>query len=267
MDYGISFVTSIGVENEDNHQAFLRLKDLVSYFKSRLISNVELIVSECGSNDYYKSEIKNLCENENITFVQTKNNIFSLVLARNNGAKVANYSHLGFIDVDLRFSDNFFSNLFSLMNNLNMKNDKKAFFSVPVFYLTREFSMAFMSAENKNDLIKKMYFEYIEGRAADLIEFYSPISSLIIVNKYHFLSCGGNNPAYSGHGFEDFDLLYRLMAENNKISKPSNYLVDKRNWDTYTYDGLRSYFSIMGNYARYIAGGGYFYSTYLAYTR
>lgn len=66
----------------------------------------------------------------------------------------------------------------------------------------------------------------------------------MIVDRLHYLSIGGHNPEFSGHGYEDFELYHRLMVEDNKIPRSSNYLNDTKSWGAFTYNGFRSQLTV-----------------------
>ena len=65
------------------------------------------------------------------------------------------------------------------------------------------------------------------------IKFFAPNStSSIVINKHKFLEIGGNDERFVGHGYEDFDLLARILHSCVKFEKmPKNLLYDSRNWN------------------------------------
>lgn len=246
---GISFIIPIGIENDFNLKVLERLKNLYYCYLKNNTKQTEFIISECGSSKQNKTLIEQFCNENNINFTTLNNNKFSLSESRNNGVLAAKYSHICFLDVDLRFDNNFIDKIFNIFSIKNMANDKKSFFTIPVYYLTKEYSEILEKSADYNMLVNKIGYEHILN-INDNIEIYSPISSVCIVNRFHYLSIGGTNPIYDGHGFEDFDLYYRLLSENNQIEKPSNYLIDKKTYQTVSYDGLRAMFYVLGNITR-----------------
>lgn len=241
-NYGLSLIVPIGIENDENKQALFRLENLILLYLESKLHNTELIISECGSSGFYKTLIFELCSKYKITYNTCNEQIFLSGHARNQGALIAKYSYLGFIDIDLRFSTDLFKKIFMYIDRLNMNDNKKRFFSIPVFYLTKDYSIKLLQSDNYNEDINNLYSKYINGDCKNSIEYYSPVSSFLIINKYHFFSIGGNDLDYKGHGFEDFDLLYRLIDEEGIIPKPKNHLLDTRVWEINNYEGLRAYF-------------------------
>lgn len=246
--YGLSLIVPIGIENDENIQALHRLESLIVLYNHSKLNNTELIVSECGSNIYFKEEIKNLCLKYKVIYISANKNLFLSGLARNNGSLIAKYKFLGFVDIDLRFSTNLFIKIFSKIKQLHMNNKKNIFFSIPVFYLNKDFSVKLLNSKDFDYKINNLANEYFNHNDKTKVEYYSHVSSFIVVSKHHFYSIGGNDLDYKGHGFEDFDLLYRLIYEEGIIPKPTNHLVDKRTWDFNSYDGLRAYFAIKSIY-------------------
>ncbi|MBZ7986290.1 hypothetical protein AVANS14531_08055 [Campylobacter sp. Cr9] len=246
--YGLSLIVPIGIENDENIQALHRLESLIVLYNNSKLNNTELIVSECGSNIYFKEEIKKLCHKYGVTYTSVNENLFLSGLARNHGSLIAKYKFLGFIDIDLRFSTNLFMKIFSKIKQLQMNKKKNIFFTIPVFYLNKDFSVRLLNSENSDYEINNLANEYFNHNDKTKVEYYSHVSSFIVVNKHHFYSIGGNDLDYKGHGFEDFDLLYRLIYEEGIIPKPTNHLIDKRTWNFNSYDGLRSYFAIKSIY-------------------
>ncbi len=90
-------------------------------------------------------------------------------------------------------------------------NQKKEFFTVPCFYLTQEGSRKFISMDIKNR--DKIFFNlYLLGKGKDLIQNFAPSSSVMIIRRSHYLSIGGHRPEFKGHGYEDFELIHRLLV-------------------------------------------------------
>src|SRR5690606_28317349 len=90
----------------------------------------------------------------------------------------------------------------------------------------------------------QFYLEYLQGQM-EHIESFANCSSVMVVDKLHYLSIGGHNPEFNGHGYEDFELYHRLMVEENIIPRAHNYIKDTKTWKTYTYNGFRSQMSII----------------------
>ncbi|MBT0879592.1 glycosyltransferase, partial [Campylobacter sp. 2018MI01] len=245
--FGLSIIIPIGIEEKHNLYILKRLQQLVIniLYYSKKYKNIEIIISESGSLCEIKNQIIKISNKYNIKY-NLSNSIFQLSETRNNGSLIAKYSHITFIDVDLRISENFFKKLFQIIEELDMKNNKAAFFTLPVYYLNKNFTEYYIK-HKKN--ISKIISDITKKNKKRYIENFSPASSVIIVNKVHFYSVGGYNTIYKGHAFEDFDLMYRLLAELDQIKKPKNVLKDYRTWDIKKYDGLRAYLSKTGEQA------------------
>jgi predicted glycosyltransferase involved in capsule biosynthesis len=67
-------------------------------------------------------------------------------------------------------------------------------------------------------------------------------SSAIVVHRRTLLAHGGHDPAFTGHGAEDFELMHRLSQSRPRGQRPSDYHVDygARRADE---GGFRAYFA------------------------
>jgi predicted glycosyltransferase involved in capsule biosynthesis len=71
-------------------------------------------------------------------------------------------------------------------------------------------------------------------------------SSCMVVNRAHYLALGGHDPAFSGHGAEDFELMHRLVAFDPLAPRPPLYAVDFKDPGIRHYRGFRSHFALHG---------------------
>lgn len=224
-----------------------RLSKTCSIVKNKKL--IEFIVVDSGSDNKSSQKIKEICDTNNIKYVfhPAREKIFSIGAARDYGVKHASGKVVTFIDIDFRFSSDFWSKLLSFIEIYGVLNDKKMFFVVPILYLTQLGTIEF-EANPSDALFYSMFLKWLRGNQED-IQNLSPSSSIIVVNRLHYLSVGGHRKEFRGHGYEDFDLIHRLLVEDKRIPRANNYYKDTKAWDASTYNGFRSQFALLGRAA------------------
>tara|TARA_B100001027_G_scaffold199948_2_gene159016 strand:+ start:3403 stop:5613 length:2211 start_codon:yes stop_codon:yes gene_type:complete len=221
-----------------------RLEDLLSSLD--VPESIEIIVVDSGSATYEKRRCFELCElyNKKYLRLETDWKTFSIGEARDFGAQNAIGKAITFLDVDLRVPANFWENLFNLIDDFGISKYKTKFFAIPCIYLTPEGTTSFLK-KGSDEFSRTIHLNYLKGDS-EWIDSYASCSSVMIVDRLHYLSCGGHDPRFRGHGYEDFELYHRLLEEDGSIRRPINYFIDKKNWDTSTYEGFRAMLSMLG---------------------
>lgn len=207
---------------------------------------IEFIVVDSGSIPHARVTCREICERAGIRYVyhDSEGDTFSAGDARDYGAQHATGRALTFMDLDLRVADDFWPRLLSFMNAFGISEYKKRFFAIPVLYLTEHGTEEFLS-EDKATRFQEFYLRWMNGDNQSVIQM-APCSSMGVIDRLHYLSIGGHNPAFRGHGFEDFELYHRLIEEEGRLPRPDSYLKETRSWDTATYNGFRSRLTLIG---------------------
>jgi len=221
-----------------------RLKDLCNSLPTN--ENIEILVVDSGSNHNESLVIQDICRSSFVRYIyhQSIGRAFSIGEARDFGVSNANGDAVTFLDVDLRFPQSFWTRLLSFMESYGVPRNKKSFFTIPCLYLTKEGTEEFITRQDDSRyneaLLKWLYGdkEYTQNL--------SPCSSVMIVNRLHYMSIGGHRSGFSGHGYEDFELIHRLLVEEGRVPRAPDYYWDAKQWDNPTYRGFRSQFSILG---------------------
>ncbi|WP_191237293.1 glycosyltransferase [Cobetia marina] len=228
------------------------------YLKSRLEDQcwsfpdherIQFLVVDSGSSYNSQKVCREICSKNSVDYIyhDSIGKTFSIGEARDYGVKHAEGNAVTFLDVDLRVSDDFWDNLLKLMCSYGISTYKKSFFAIPCLYLTEQGTEDF---NNNSDSSKYLayYMSYLLGDKSK-VQNLAACSSVMIVNRLHYLSVGGHSPEFRGHGYEDFELYHRLGAEDNTIPRADDYYKDTKVWDTSTYNGFRSQFSLYGRLA------------------
>lgn len=224
-----------------------RLKEQCQLFPQR--SDIEFIIVDSGSIDPQRERCLEICEEHHIRYLRhdSAGQTFSIGAARDFGARYARGRAISFLDIDLRVAPDFWDRLLNLMDVIGVSRIKKKFFVIPCLYLTENGTFEFLATE-PDRRFTDFYLRWLNGDNFS-VENFAPCSSVMVVDRLHYLSVGGHSPEFRGHGYEDFELYHRLMAEESFLPRAQNYYKDKKSWETFTYDGFRTQLSLLGRAA------------------
>jgi len=221
-----------------------RLDDMLSTMPRH--PEVETLLVDSGSPYEYRAEIEAMCMRNDVFYLHhpTEGRTLNVGAARDYGVCRAHGRFITFMDVDLRVTTSFFDELFRLAEICEIGKRKQNFLVVPCFYLTPERSADFDIRTLDDDLLRD-YVQWIMGDKSK-IETLAYCSSVILVDRHHYLSIGGHQPAFRGHGYEDFELYHRLMIEDGRLPRADEYYNDAKRVDVATYNGFRAQLRLLG---------------------
>jgi predicted glycosyltransferase involved in capsule biosynthesis len=225
-----------------------RLEDLLQLLAS--VKHIEIIVVDSSSAPKHLLIHESICRNyQAIHLVMLENEAeYSLARARNAGATLATGRWLCFHDIDLRTSADFWPRLLDFCKNFGLGRFKKRYLAIPCIYLTKESTTQYLNQKCRQEVHMSTLIEWVWGNN-DNIQTFAPCSSFIIINRLQYLSVGGHDTSFTGHGFEDFELHHRLSREFNILPDPKDYYFDSQSWITKHYRGFRAKFSLIGRSA------------------
>lgn len=241
----LSVIIPFRCETESSYHLMSRLKDLILTFPNNPL--IEFIVVDSGSKLNYQKECYKICLDNDVRYLyqDTLGQPFSIGSCRDFGVQYALGSAVSFLDVDLRVPSDFWPRLLLLMEAWGISYYKKSFFSIPCLYLTQEGTIDFLKNGDNQLNFLDYYLRYLQGDTF-AIENVASCSSVMVVDRNHYLSVGGHDLGFRGHGYEDFELYHRLLCEEGIIPKSDDYYLDQKTWKTSTYKGFRSHLSIIG---------------------
>ncbi|CRZ19606.1 glycosyltransferase [Kingella kingae] len=242
--YALSVIIPFRCETESTEHLLLRLKDLCAELVQAKQERIEFMVVDSGSSPRYRQQCMAICQEYNIRYLyhDTLGKAFSIGACRDFGVQHAHGRAVSFLDVDLRVAPDFWDRLLNLMQAWGISKYKKSFLAIPCLYLTQEGTTEFIAAEPETKFTD-FYLRYLQGDK-QAIENLAFCSSVMIVERSHYLSVGGHDLAFRGHGYEDFELYHRLLCEEDIIPKSQDYYLDQKTWNTATYRGFRSHLAI-----------------------
>ncbi|OME86471.1 MULTISPECIES: glycosyltransferase [Paenibacillus] len=223
------------------------LNRISNIFKNPRPIEVRLYLVDSGSPEEEAKKVRELCVANNVEYIyiDTRNEMFSAGKARDIGAIYSNTDFITFQDIDCLPYGNFYNDLLNEIVNEELNTNQNDFFVIPCLFLTEKGSELYLNTpvDNRRELFYRNYFY---GNS-ELIKSFALSASSIVVHRLHYLSIGGHNKIFRGHGFEDFELLHRASTYSNKYKRPRNYYTDKKDWDHPDYEGFRSMFRLYGD--------------------
>lgn len=246
INYELTVIVPFRCESESTYYLIERLNDLINEFPVHGTLPIEFMVVDSGSSKHYQKECESICYSKNITYLyqDTAGKPFSIGACRDFGVQNAQGKAVSFLDVDLRVTSDFWIRLLTLMKAWGVSKYKKSFLAIPCLYLTQEGTVEFLQQEDQDVKFADFYMRYLQGDKS-AIENLALCSSVMVVDRNHYLSVGGHDPEFRGHGYEDFELYHRLLCEENIIPKTNDYYLDQKTWDTYSYTGFRSHLAMI----------------------
>lgn len=176
---------------------------------------------------------------------QQEKGAFCLGACRNLGAIYANAPVIMTLDVDYYLSVESLKKILELIEIKQIHQISNAFLFLPCVFLNESGSEFILSLEeNKRD--SAIAYDINSGKNL-LNKFFTPASSSFVMNKHKYLEIGGNDSSFIGHGYEDFDLMARILKTCATFeSMPKDLNFDYRNWRFNDFKGFRSWFSVVG---------------------
>jgi len=172
---------------------------------------------------------------------------FSAGLARDHGALHARTPVILFHDLDLIASSSMYRRIAEECQIRNLATQGYDFFCVPAVYLsnfgTQEYIREFEIGPTDH-ADRRAIDEAQQGRVGYSTTF-ALATSTVAVNRYYYLTIGGHDPSFAGHGAEDYELLHRMAAMSPRAPRPPRYY-ENLNGKGHGYNGFRAYFATLG---------------------
>ena len=242
MNLLLSVIIPFGLSKE---RAYIKQRVLEKIQFYRNLKGIEFIFVE-GFSSVFCEDLKNTIEKNGHRYLKDSSQTsFSQGLCRNLGASHAKAEVITFLDVDCHLSLQNFQRLLNLIKIKDIKNNANAIIALPVIFLNEEFSKKL--SEYDETLWDMLIQDDLISGKRKMVDFFSLTSSTIVLNRYRFLECGGNDKKFIGHSYEDHDFFLRLLFKTNQFEKmPSCLDYDEGSWNFFKFKGFRSWFSLTG---------------------
>ena len=252
-DASIAVIVPVRITPE-RPDALDRLALLFESHPAALARHAFCVVDD-GSPMTDSQTLRAMCRRSGAGYVRldTEKEMFSIGRARDAGAVSARARFLFFQDVDLLPYATFYDDLEREIVAQGLIEDAATVVVIPCMYLTEKGSEEYL--ETAPEHRRSVFLQrHLEGRS-DIVQMFAPCASTIVMDRLHFLSLGGHDPAFRGHGFEDFELLHRAFARCPRFPRPRDYYRHDRTWNIHSYVGFRSMYRLYGDFS---AGKGLF---------
>ncbi|QBY03537.1 glycosyltransferase [Thalassotalea sp. HSM 43] len=213
-------------------------------------THIEFIVIDDGSDDDKAELLRSMCLDLELNYYSTgaeSSSAFNLARARNFGARVAKAELIMFMDVDLIPYPGFYDDLLIEAELLDMRNTVDHLLMCPVIYLTDEGYRLYNKTEQR--MRKSFCINQMIESNKDYVSKYSHGTSVVLVNRYFYLSCGGQNETFEGWGYEDYEFTTRLIRKNMRYPLPRKWNSMKGNFmNIRKYRGWKSIYRLYGDW-------------------
>ena len=158
-----------------------------------------------------------------IEVTETAAGPFSIGRLRDLGTEAAPDGWVLFHDIDFSAPAALYPRLCDFAARGRLAADPAGFACLPVWFLTRAGTAAYRAAPGR------VWSALARGRPGPrgvLADRLTRGSSAILLRRARLLGLGGHDPAFDGHGAEDFDLLHRLSLAHPLAPRPPDYARD-----------------------------------------
>ncbi|MBX9459243.1 MAG: hypothetical protein KL863_26140 [Rhizobium sp.] len=207
----------------------------------------EILISDYGTPPAHRAPL-DAAEKDGIRVVRhpSPHPLFSIGKARDFGVQMATSPVIIFNDIDFFGTEAMYRAIHAEAMRRRLAENLFDFFCVPVLFLTEEGTRAWLAAgDDARPFGGSLTVEELE---ADRLRIQSVAygSSAMVVNRHHYLSLGGHDPRFTGHGAEDYDLLHRLATLAPRGPRPHDYFTDYKDNNVRHYWGFRPFFALYG---------------------
>lgn len=207
---------------------------------------VQFLVADDASSAENQAKAIAQCERLGMSYLSTGDRgPFSRARARNAAAMVASSDYLMLFDVDLMPYDGFFRDVLREIDVQELDTNPRRFVMFPAAYLTETGSREFLASDPATRRQRFLHAALIGSAAVERV---STGTSVIVVRREHYLACGGMSEDFQGWGFEDHELICRLMFLAGDFPEPQDPLLSYGNFSTITeYRGWRALYRLYGD--------------------
>lgn len=207
----------------------------------------EILISDYGTEPEHRGPL-DTAEAKGIRVVShpTPHRLFSIGRARDFGAQMSRSPVVIFNDIDFCGTEAMYRAIHAEVMRRDIAGNPFDFFCVPVLFLTEEGTRDWLGArDDAKPFSSTLTVDALEQDRAR-IQSVAYGSSAMVVNRNHYLSLGGHDPRFTGHGAEDYDLLHRLATFAPKGPRPHDYFTDYKDNNVRNYWGFRPFFALYG---------------------
>lgn len=204
---------------------------------------VEVIFVE-GFSSLILEDLPSIIQENGHKYFKITQERFSQGECRNFGAIQALADVVMPLDVDYHISNENIQKVLNLIKIKNIQKNPNAILCLPVVFLNESGTQNLM--QYNRDLWDCLVQEDLVSGKREWVDFFSLVSSSVVVSKHKFLEIGGNDSAFVGHSYEDHDFFMRLLVQTTYFAKMPKTLAYDGSWNFFKFQGFRSWFSLLG---------------------
>lgn len=187
------------------------------------------LIVDYGSEPNYSKLIRQQCQRQGLSYHFVDDpDIFSLSIARNEGASHAATDLLYFTDIDFVHTSDHFTRLANYANDHDFSIIRDIVLNLPAYHLTERYSeeLFALQSEKRDKYINQLCVLAMESARGDVAEFIAPYSNNLFCTRDFFMMVGGYDSSFRGHGSEDFELMIRCAHHNQSATLPVKITLD-----------------------------------------
>jgi predicted glycosyltransferase involved in capsule biosynthesis len=207
----------------------------------------DILISDYGTAAEHRAPIDE-AEARSIRVVRhpSPHDLFSIGRARDFGVQMSTAPVILFNDIDFLGTEAMYRAIHAEVVRRGMAQNPFDFFCAPVLFLTESGTRDWLAArDDAKPFSGSLTVEALEQEQVD-VQSVAYGSSAMVINRNHYLSLGGHDPRFTGHGAEDYDLLHRLSTLSPKGPRPHDYFTDYKDNGVRKYWGFRPFFALYG---------------------
>lgn len=207
----------------------------------------DILISDYGTPAEHRAPLE-AARTKGVSVVRhpSPHRLFSIGQARDFGVQMSRTSVIVFNDIDFLGTEAMYRAIHAETLRRRMAENLFDFFCVPVLFLTEEGTREWLAAgDGDKPFSSRLTVDALEADRGR-VQSVAYGSSAMVVNRHHYLSLGGHDPRFTGHGAEDYDLLHRLATLAPKGPRPHDYFTDYKDNNPRHYWGFRPFFALYG---------------------
>ncbi len=226
--------------HEKNPWVLDRLELLADFYQNSPI----FMIVDFGSAPPYSERLREICGRNGFIYLPVNDSgVFSLSIARNEGAHAAQTDLLYFTDIDFFSSPGHYSDLARYANDHDFSVVRDIVLNLPAYHLTAESTDEFFQTppQARHRFMEQIAVMATESTPLPVAEFIAPYSNNFLCTKDFFQIVGGYDSSFRGHGSEDFELMIRMAHHTRAAELPALLADDLYKPNSRAFFGPRPY--------------------------
>lgn len=202
------------------------------------------LIVDFGSAPQYSDILRGICANDGFDYLRIDDSgVFSLSIARNEGALAATTDLLYFTDIDFFSAPNHYQTLARYADDHDFRAIRDIVLNLPAFHLTENATGNFwqVASADRNKYLEQLGTIAMETTPEAITEFIVPYSNNFLCTRDFFHLVGGYDSVFRGHGSEDFELMIRTAHYTHHAVLPDDMVADIHKPTSPAFFGPRPY--------------------------